>query len=381
MIYLLAKYTLLFLLASALGFILGHWWSRRNFVDVSESYQDLRKATEQTDAANWEQLWKRLDSLPEPKETDLSSVFERLDGVHSAVGNIPKPDSVDLKPVQSRLESLGGLIEKIPVPIAPKDPDLGPLADRIEKLEKGVHAIPAPADIDPLRQHLGELETAVRSIPAPADIDPLRQRLAELETAVRSIPEPPPQKEVDLQPVQNELSSIRSQISGLPKVETHQPVDLAPLVGQVDALEKRVSRIPQPEKVDLKPVDGRLRSIETEIGRLGKRLSRPAQSPAKKTRKPAQPTRKTGEPTILSAALYGKKDDLKSISGVGPKLERLLNKNGVYYFWQVATWSHSDIDVIDKRLDAFKGRISRDNWVSQARQLKKSPGAASMPSE
>jgi len=325
MIYLLAKFTLLFLLASALGFFLGYWWSRRSFVDVSESYQDLRKAAEQTDAANWEQLWKRLDSLPEPKETDLSSVFarldalpepketdlspvfERLDSVHSAVGNIPTPDTVDLAPVQSRLESLGGLIA---------------------------------------------------NIPAPA-----------------------PQQEVDLQPVQNELSSIRGQISGLPKVETHEPVDLAPLVGQVDALEKRVSRLPQPEKVDLKPIDGRLRSIETEIGRLGKRLSRPVQSSAKRTRKPAQPKKKSGEPTVLSAAIYGKKDDLKSISGVGPKLEHLLNKNGVYYFWQVATWSHSDIDIIDRRLDVFKGRISRDDWVSQAKQLRKSPEAARMPSE
>jgi predicted flap endonuclease-1-like 5' DNA nuclease len=317
----------LFLLASALGFILGHWWSRRNFVDVSESYEDLRKATEQTDAANWEQLWKRLDSLPEPKETDLSPVFERLDGVHNAVGNIPKPDTVDLAPVQSRLESLGGLIGSIPVPVAPKDPDFRPLVDRIEKLESGIHAIPAPTDIGPLST-----------------------RLSELETAVRNIPDPAPQQEVDLQPVQNELSSIRGQISGLPKV-------------------------------DLTPIDGRLLSIETEIDRLGKRLSRPGQSSSKSTRAPAPPKRQSGQPTILSAALYGKKDDLKNISGVGPKLERLLNKNGVYYFWQVATWSHSDIDIIDERLDAFKGRISRDDWVSQAEQLRKSPQAASMPSE
>lgn len=331
MIYLLAKYTLLFLLASVLGFVLGHWWSRRKFVDVSESYEDLRKATERTDAANWERLWNRLDALPEPKETDLSSVFERLDGVNSAVAGLPKPATVDLAPVEGRLETL----------------------------EKEIHAIPAPADIAPLNK-----------------------RLHDLETAVRSIPEPAPQKEVDLQPVRSELSSIRERIDGLPKVETHGPVDLAPVARQIDALEKRVSRIPQPETVDLKPIDGRLRSIESEIGRLGKRLSRPPQSATKATtREAAPPKQQSGQPKILSAALYGKKDDLQRISGVGPKLERLLNKNGVFYFWQVASWSRDDIEVIDERLDVFKGRISRDDWVSQAKQLKGSQGAASMPAE
>lgn len=357
MIYLLAKYTLLFLLASILGFILGYWWSRRNFVDVSESYQDLRKATQQTDAANWDKLWKRFDALPEPKETDLASVFERFDGVYSALGKIPVPDTVDLAPVESRLESLGSQIANIPEPVAPKDPDLRPLADRIEKLESGV-----------------------RAIPGPTDIAPLSERLSKLETAVRNIPQPAAQKEVDLRPVQSELSSIRTQIKELPKVETHEAVSLVPLVSKFDALEKRVSELPQPEKVDLKPIDGRLRSIETEISRLDKRLSRTARPSSEKTSKPSRPKKKSVEPEILSGAIYGKKDDLKRISGVGPMLEGLLNKNGVYYFWQVASWSASDIEIMDKRLDVFKGRITRDNWVSQANQLKKLPEAARMPS-
>lgn len=325
MIYLLAKYTLLFLLASILGFVLGYWWSRRNIVDVSESYEDLRKAAEKTDAASWDRLWKRLDALPAPKETDLSSVYERLDGVQSAVAGIPQPETVNLEPVRIGIEGLSSQIAQIPEPPQPKDPDLQPLADRIEKLEQQIRAIPGP--------------------------------------------------------VHDDLSTIREQISGLPKVETHEPVSLTPVVRQIDALEKRVSAIPKPDKVDLKPVDRRLRGIETEIGKLGKRLARPAPPPRKAKRESAPRKQRSAEPKILSAALYGKKDDLKLISGVGPKLEQLLNKNGVYYFWQVASWSRQDITVIDERLDAFKGRISRDNWVSQAKQLKRSPDAASMPAE
>jgi len=69
------------------------------------------------------------------------------------------------------------------------------------------------------------------------------------------------------------------------------------------------------------------------------------------------------------------------ISGVGPKLESLLNKNGIYYFWQVAEWRDRDIEIMDARLDAFQGRIGRDSWVTQADELRQIPEAARMPTD
>ena len=73
------------------------------------------------------------------------------------------------------------------------------------------------------------------------------------------------------------------------------------------------------------------------------------------------------EPLLLESASHGKQDDLKLITGVGPKLEALLNEHGVYYFWQIADWSDADIATMDARLDTFKGRIQRDGWVAQAK--------------
>lgn len=72
--------------------------------------------------------------------------------------------------------------------------------------------------------------------------------------------------------------------------------------------------------------------------------------------------------TMLSAARSEGKDDLKLISGVGPKLEETLNDLGVYHFDQVAKWQADDIEWVDSRL-RFKGRITRDDWMSQARIL------------
>ncbi|MGR3436479.1 MAG: 50S ribosomal protein L21 [Shimia sp.] len=68
---------------------------------------------------------------------------------------------------------------------------------------------------------------------------------------------------------------------------------------------------------------------------------------------------------LLDAPREGGADDLKKISGVGPKLEGLLNQNGVYHFDQIAAWGAEEIAYMDDKL-SFKGRIARDNWIEQA---------------
>lgn len=65
-----------------------------------------------------------------------------------------------------------------------------------------------------------------------------------------------------------------------------------------------------------------------------------------------------------------KPDDLKLISGVGPKLEGTLHSLGIYTFAQVAKWKKAERDWVDGYLK-FKGRIDRDDWVKQAKALAK----------
>jgi NADH-quinone oxidoreductase subunit E len=62
------------------------------------------------------------------------------------------------------------------------------------------------------------------------------------------------------------------------------------------------------------------------------------------------------------------KDDLKMLSGVGPKIESILHSIGVYKFEQIAGWSESERAWVDGFLK-FKGRIDRENWVGQADAL------------
>lgn len=75
------------------------------------------------------------------------------------------------------------------------------------------------------------------------------------------------------------------------------------------------------------------------------------------------------KPKTLDAARDGGADDLKLIKGVGPKLERLLHSLGFYHFDQVAEWTAEEVAWVDQNLEGFKGRVSRDSWVDQAKVL------------
>lgn len=63
-------------------------------------------------------------------------------------------------------------------------------------------------------------------------------------------------------------------------------------------------------------------------------------------------------------------DDLKQLSGVGPALEKKLHEAGVTTFAQIAAWTEADIAEMDEKL-SFKGRIEREGWVDQAKDLAK----------
>ncbi len=67
-------------------------------------------------------------------------------------------------------------------------------------------------------------------------------------------------------------------------------------------------------------------------------------------------------------------DDLQQIGSIGSYLEEKLNRLGITRFKDIASWDDSDIDRFDQELD-FQGRIRRENWVEQARQLSQSPSS------
>lgn len=94
----------------------------------------------------------------------------------------------------------------------------------------------------------------------------------------------------------------------------------------------------------------------------------PKKAEAKAEAPKAEP--KKAAPKKAAAKADAGADDLKKLSGVGPALEKKLHENGVTTFAQIAAWNADDIAEFDEKL-SFKGRIEREGWVEQAKELAK----------
>ncbi|MBU2360807.1 MAG: hypothetical protein KKB02_18035 [Alphaproteobacteria bacterium] len=83
----------------------------------------------------------------------------------------------------------------------------------------------------------------------------------------------------------------------------------------------------------------------------------------------AQQPSAVDKPQVMTAPRDGGPDDLKQIKGVGPRLEETLHEMGIYHFDQIAAWSAPEVAWMDDNLKGFKGRVTRDDWIPQARTL------------
>jgi predicted flap endonuclease-1-like 5' DNA nuclease len=333
--FLLAKILILLAAAAVGGALFAYWWFRRHFEDVTLEYTRARD-----EWTSWRRSFE--DRLAARPAVDLQPLSEQVADVDAAVRaiNIPQPQATDLSPVLSAVSG-------IRIPDAPAAMDLGPLLQRLEALEQRVAGISIPQ-------------------PQEVDLNPTLLKLTEIDAAVRAIRVP----DADLTPITSKLQQLQAHVDGIRMPDVPAPVDLAPTQARLDSLEEavRAIHVPPAQSVDLKPVLERLSAMQM-------RLDNPPPPPA------PQVAVREGSKNLLSHAGHGKPDDLKQIKGVKRVLERTLHKVGVYYFWQIAEWSREDVAHVDSVLPAFKGRIDRDHWVTQANELSAKPTAAKPPGQ
>jgi predicted flap endonuclease-1-like 5' DNA nuclease len=61
-------------------------------------------------------------------------------------------------------------------------------------------------------------------------------------------------------------------------------------------------------------------------------------------------------------------EDLRQISGIGPRFEAALRKQGITRLSQIAAWSDSDVRQVAKALRIPKSRIVKGRWIESARE-------------
>ncbi len=166
------------------------------------------------------------------------------------------------------------------------------------------------------------------------------------------------------------LTSLKDFVSGKQayNASVQNAVDIGDTVKRIDGTEvplltpwlgKATKAATKPAVAATKPVKGADRAKEAQAAPTTTPLPKAAPAPDA----PAQ------KPQGLSAARGGKPDNLKEIKGIGPKLEILCNSLGFYHFDQIANWTAAEIAWVDDNLEGFRGRVTRDTWVAQAKVL------------
>jgi predicted flap endonuclease-1-like 5' DNA nuclease len=111
-------------------------------------------------------------------------------------------------------------------------------------------------------------------------------------------------------------------------------------------------------------LEGRVKYLEEELVRTGGLTPVTTVSVAQPDTGRPKPTDED-RPELFNAPRDGRADDLKMVSGIGPKLEQKLNSIGIWHYTQIASWTQKEVDWVNAAI-SFRGRVEREKWVAQA---------------
>jgi predicted flap endonuclease-1-like 5' DNA nuclease len=354
--------------------------------------------------ADIEELMIRMSTLSSSlaglRVPDLDSVKERLSKIEDAVANIDLPET-DFTPLVNEFRNIEGMLR------APSE-DMRVMHTKLADIEGGSaslhsklsgveHTVAMLArsgvDLTPVQTRLSNVESALASLRVELqslpDFGPMERRLAALQDSMLAMREP------DLSPVLSSMRKLDARLdmgvvdSRLANIEytlaalNHilRARDFSHLRGEGEYVYRQpVTPPPRPETSAFATID--------QVFPKAPPPQRPAEpdpepEPEVKPESTTHPLeialRPGDKANLLIEPAFGNEDDLEVINGIGPMLGELLNEIGVYYFWQIAEWGPAEIEWVDNKLEHFKGRIERDEWVSQARELAKLPTSAKHP--
>lgn len=119
-----------------------------------------------------------------------------------------------------------------------------------------------------------------------------------------------------------------------------------------------------------KAAGGAVKAEKAVIAKVAEVAAKVTGKAPAQTSKPEAPVAEGGtQPKGLKAPRKGKADALQTIEGIGPVLEKLCHELGIFHFDQIAAWGPAETAWMDANLKGFRGRVSRDRWVAQAKLI------------
>jgi predicted flap endonuclease-1-like 5' DNA nuclease len=242
--------------------------------------------------------------------------------------------TTEVEKAKSQQASLQALVDQRAAAFADQERQLGAIRERVADLH---------ADLGKRNQRILELEK---------DLDRLRRRVVELEGELA-------RRDQRLQEASQTLSSCQLDLTSLAEKSTFNRQELT---GVIEQLKGRVG--------ELAPA---LAARQEEVARLARELAdwekRYEQRVEELTTCEAAVAAGQKIPANILLKRPEEVDDIKEIRGIGPVLERVLNRLGIYLFRQIAEFTPEDVDWVASNLPEFSRRIIWEGWVEQAREL------------
>jgi predicted flap endonuclease-1-like 5' DNA nuclease len=171
-------------------------------------------------------------------------------------------------------------------------------------------------------------------------------RLRELESALRA------EKDLRTQASDDHFAAILGLRSRLAEVEGERDAETARGRSEVEQARAELAQV----RAELAQARGELAQAHAELAQLRSLL---VDSGAVDQ---AAPTRASKVP-----------QGLRRIRGIGPAYQRVLEQAGVTRVQQVARWTAADLTAFADKLKIRPERISKDDWIGQAKALDPDP--------
>jgi predicted flap endonuclease-1-like 5' DNA nuclease len=197
-----------------------------------------------------------------------------------------------------------------------------------------------------LEQRLGTTQLELRKLGSErhtlrARLRREADRLRELESALRA------EKNLRAQASDEHFAAILGLRSRLAEVEAERDAELAQLRAEVEQARAEVESA----------------RAEAEQGRAEAEQAR------------AQPANGAADAVAASARASKVLQGLRRIRGIGPAYQRVLEQAGVTRVQQIAGWTEADVLAFAEKLKIRPDRITKDDWIGQAKSLDPDPDA------
>ncbi|ODT44195.1 MAG: hypothetical protein ABS70_06100 [Nitrospira sp. SCN 59-13] len=239
--------------------------------------------------------------------------------------------------------------------LAPKDAEIARLRVRTEELE-------------PFQERTRRLERE------------LEQDRARASATIQAKDQDLSRHQAHIGEMESELARLRAQnqedLTRFTETVQQRDQDIQRLRTTVEELEVFRGEVEKKE-IQLREAEERrvmdVSEREEEIGALRKRLveyrvAQRHQAQAKSTTQAEPAAHNSSGSRSGGKSRSAQKDDLKQIHGIGPVMERVLNRMGMFTFRQIAEWKDQDVEHMASELNTFPDRIRHDNWIAGAKE-------------